>query len=54
MKIRTVGKLALVGLFLFSLSGCQSTLQCGDWVFTGTPGDLPPLSAGSIIRHSYS
>jgi hypothetical protein len=46
MMIRTVGKLALFGSLLLSLIGCQPTLECGSWLFTGTPsGNAFPLSS---------
>lgn len=46
MNIRTVGKLAILGLAIFLFAGCQPTLECGSWVFTGTPvGNTFPLTS---------
>lgn len=46
MKINTVGKVGLVASLLLVLSGCNPTLECGSWVFTGTPtGNAFPLSS---------
>jgi hypothetical protein len=46
MKIKSLGKVALAASFFFLLTGCQPTLECGTWVFTGTPsGNAFPLTS---------
>lgn len=46
MNTSTIKKLALIASFVSVLAGCQSTQECGTWVFTGTPtGSSFPLSS---------
>lgn len=37
MRLKSVGIAGLIGCTFFVLTGCQPTLQCGSWAFTGTP-----------------
>jgi len=44
--LNVVRSLGLCILVLFALTGCPPALQCGSWVFTGTPtGNAFPLSS---------
>ena len=49
MKMRTIGRLALFGSLIVSLSGCAATLECGSWVFTGTPAYAASQSAVATV-----
>lgn len=46
MKLCRVEIAVLIACFLLPLVACQSTQECGTWVFTGTPtGNAFPLSS---------